>query len=545
MRLLCAVMAALLLAAAFPLTLLDLPLPAPIGPLPLETPGWLAAEGYGQVAWLAFIALIPLLEAARSSRSDLEAFGWGYLSGALWLMMHWLWLIAFGWVPVIMLAVVYALPVGLFSLLARRLIDTRRLALIAWGLPALWVALEYLHGLGFWAYPWNLLGYSQARQLSLIQVADLGGVLAVSFLVVLVNVAIWLVLTPLAGLRPRLGHVCLAGGLVLLALSYGELRQAMTYSGPRALPLKLALVQGGLGTLERWSEDRMTRTLEAYIAPADEALTEWDQELKQRRAETAGVVGPQRHGELLIVWPESVLPRSMDPRRADRVPYQLDNLLGGHDNAALLLGAIGRPENDERAVNGCLLVEADGELSWPYSKVRLVAYGEVVPLREVASFLDYPWGSYDLNSGRSAAPLKWRGHTLGLGVCFDNVFSFLSRQQVRDGAEGFIMMTNNSWYRLASGVRQHCDIDILRAVEFKRPLARVSTTGYSHHVLPTGRVAEQTGVRSAGLITPSMFPGDTITVYGVIGDLFAQLCVLAALLISVGALITGRSEGLL
>lgn len=544
-RLLCAVFAALLLAASFPLTLPDLPLPAPWGPLPIETPGWIAAAGYGQVPWLAFLALIPLLEVARSSRSDLEACGWGWLAGVLWLIPHWVWLTTFGWLPVVLMSLFYALPVGLFALLARRLIATGRVGQIAWGLPALWVALEYLRSFGFWAYPWSLLGYSQARSIGLIQIADLGGVFAVSFVIALVNVALWLVLTPLARFRPRLGHAFLAAGIVLLTLAYGELRQSMNYARPLGLPLKLALVQGGVGTFERWSEDRMTDTLAAYVAPSDSALVEWDGELESRRAENPGFIGPRRDGELLVVWPESVLPRSMDPRREGRVPYQLQNLLGGHEDAALLLGAIGRPEDDDHAQNGCLLVQPDGEVSWPYSKVRIVPYGEAVPLREVARFLYYPWGSYDLSAGRSAAPLRWRGHCLGLGVCFDNVFSFISRQQVRAGAEGFVLMTNNSWYKLASGVRQHCDFDVLRAVEYRRPVARVSTTGWSHLIAPTGRVVAETGVRSAGLITPALVPAAGSTVYAVVGDVFAQLCLLAALVMSAGVLIAGRSEGLL
>ena len=535
----------MLLAASFPLTLPDFPLPEPWGPLPIETPGWIAAAGYGQVPWLALLALIPLLEVARASMSDLEACLWGYLAGVLWLVPHWLWLLTFGWPPVLLMALFYALPVGLYALLARRVIAIGRSGLIAWGLPALWVALEYLRSFGFWAYPWSLLGYTQARSLGLIQIADLGGVFAVSFVLVLVNVALWLVLTPLAGFRPRLGHALLAAGLLLLTLAYGELRQSMSYARPYAQPLRLALVQGGIGTFERWSEDRMTDTLAAYVAPSDRALVEWEGELESRRAGAAEFVGPRRDGELLVVWPESVLPRSMDPRREERVPYQLPNLLGGHDDAALLLGAIGRPLDDDHAQNGCLLVQPDGEVSWPYGKVRIVPYGEAVPLREVARFLDYPWGSYDLSAGRSAAPLRWRGHSLGLGVCFDNVFSFLSRRQVRDGAEGFILMTNNSWYELTSGVRQHCDIDVLRAVEYKRPLARVSTTGWSHLIAPTGRVVAETGVRCAGLITPAMVPAGGSTVYAVVGDLFAQLCVLAALIMSAGVLIAGRSEGLL
>jgi apolipoprotein N-acyltransferase len=544
MRMLSAVLAGLLLAAAFPLSLPDITLGGGIGELSIGIPGWQAA-GYGQVAWFAFVALIPLLEVARRSGSDLEAFCWGYLCSLVWLVPHWIWLSSFGWLPVLLLAAFFGLPVGLAALLFRRLALTRHPSLILWGVPAIWTALEYLRSFGFWAFPWNLLGYSQVHNLSLIQIADIGGVYLVSFVIVLVNAALWLLLTPLGRLRTRLGLAALTGGLLLLALAYGEFRQAGDYSSLSRLPLRLALVQGGMETRERWSDDRLSAALEAYLPLSEGVLDSWDEELRQRREAQAGRSGPRRLGELLLVWPEGALPKGMDQRHAELVPYDVRTLLNDHDNAALLMGALGRPVRDKQANNGCLLIEGDGEMSWPYSKVRLVPYGEVVPLREVARFLDYPWGNFDLSAGRSTAPLNWRGHRLGLLICFDNVFSFVARREVQAGAGALVLMTNNSWYNLASGIRQHCDIDVLRAIEYRRPLARVSTTGWSQLVAPDGSIPAQTEVYSDGLLEASLWPGGQRTLYLLLGDLFAQLCLLASAVLVLRLLVAGESEGIL
>lgn len=544
MRLLCAVLSGLLLAAAFPLSIAELPLGS-WGMAALGIPGFIPDAGYGQVAWFALIALVPLMEAARGSRSDLEACGWGYLAGVIWLSLHWLWLGSFGWLPVVLIAAFYGLPYGLVGLLFRRLILTGRLGYIVWGVPAIWVAVEYLRSFSFWAFPWNLLGYTQVRNLDMIQVADLGGVYLVSFLLVLANAVLWVLLTPLERLRPRLGYVLMTAGLVLLALAYGEFRQGSDYNSLKRLPLELALVQGGMETRQRWSEDRLTRALDAYIPPSQKALSDWDAELDRRKDTLQPLTGPRRVGELLVVWPEGALPRSMDQRRPDSIPYVVRSLLDDHQGCALLLGAIGRPVSDELAHNGCLLVESGEVFSWPYSKTRLVAYGEVVPLREVARFLDYPWGSYDLNAGRSLEPLSWRGHQLALIICFDNIFSFAVRRQVSAGAGGIILMTNNSWYTLTSGIRQHCDIDVLRAVEYRRPLARVSTTGWSHLVAPSGRVVEETSLNGADLLEVSMWPADVRTFYLQFGDVFAQICSLCALFLACSSIFAGRSEGIL
>ena len=57
--------------------------------------------------------------------------------------------------------------------------------------PPLWVSLEYLRGILFSGFPWELLGYSQFLTLPMVQIADITGVYGVSFLIVLVNVALY------------------------------------------------------------------------------------------------------------------------------------------------------------------------------------------------------------------------------------------------------------------------------------------------------------------------------------------------------------------
>jgi apolipoprotein N-acyltransferase len=547
-RFLGAVLSAMLLAIAFPLTLPGLPAAWGLALPPSTLPGWDAAGGYGQVAWVAFFALIPLLEVMRSSRGPGEAFGWAYLSGTVWMMLHLSWFSSFGIAAVLLSAFYMGLPVGAFGWIAHLLLRQPRAGQLVWGLPAIWVGMDYLRCFGTWMMPWNYLGYSQSHNLALLQVADLGGVYAVTFLVVLANAALFVLLSPLAPFRQRLGLACAAGAILLGALAYGETRLNLAPASSPTDPhiLKLAMVQGGVETLEEWSSSHlMEETLQQYIPPSDAALRDW------QRTASAGIgqryysTGPWLDPDMLVIWPESVIPRAIDPRHPGNLPYQVRSLIAPHANAALLMGALGKPKNDKRAENGCVLIEPDGQMTWPYSKLRLVPYGEVVPFRGIVRFLKYPWGGYDLCEGRTLKPLKWRGHVFGLMICYDNVWSFIAREQVRQGAQVLVVMTNNSWYKLHSGVRQHCDLDILRAVEYRRPMARCSTTGYSQIVDPCGRILESTNVSAAGKIVRWVKPGHGASVYLMLGDLFAQLCLLAGLWLVLRASFRGKSEGFL
>lgn len=546
-RFLGSVLSAMLLAIAFPLTLPGIPKAWGLALPPFTLPGWDAAGGFGQVAWVAFFALIPLLEVMRLSRRPAEAFFWAYLTGTLWMMLHLMWFSSFGIAAVLLSAFYMGLPVSALGWVAHLLLQQPRVSQLVWGLPAIWVGVDYLRVFGTWMMPWNYLGYSQTQNLPLIQIADTGGVYAVTFLVVLANTALFVVLAPVGPLRQRLGLACAAGAVFLAALAYGETRLNLA---PASSPadshiLKLALIQGGVETLEEWNPSLMDESLQQYIPPSDAALRDW------QRTASAGIgqryykVGPWLDPDMLVIWPETVLPRIIDPKHQANLPYQVRSLIEPHANAALLMGAQGEPKKERRRENGCVLLEPNGKMTWPYSKLRLVPYGEVVPFRGLIRFLKYPWGPYDLSEGRSLKPLKWRGHVFGLMICYDNVWSFISREQVRQGAQVLVVMTNNSWYKLHSGVKQHCNLDILRAVEYRRPMARCSTTGYSQIVDPCGRILESTNVAASGNIVRWVEPGRGSTLYLLLGDLFAQLCLLAGLWLVLRVSFAGRSEGFL
>src|SRR5216117_2809101 len=81
-----------------------------------------------------------------------------------------------------------ALPIFLcaaYAGLAERVPGWARGPLGAW----LWVVSEWLRSTLGTGMPWELLGHTQFRHLAVIQIADLGGVYAVSFVMALASVS--------------------------------------------------------------------------------------------------------------------------------------------------------------------------------------------------------------------------------------------------------------------------------------------------------------------------------------------------------------------
>jgi apolipoprotein N-acyltransferase len=681
-------------------------------PRPLTIPAWPARGEYAQYPWLAFLALWPLLLVAWRS-TPRAAFGWGYFAGTLWLALHLDWIGSFGAVPVVLLSAFFALPVGLFTYIAHWVIASRRASWIVWGLPSLWTALEYLRSFGFWAFPWNLLGYSQSGNLPLLQIAEWGGVFAVSWAISLASVSLFLLFCPLEGRpqrrrlhltyreepgdtlverrpdhdwaharRQRCGHALCGVAVLLLLHGYGAVRLMMLDAVKPAPALRVGLVQGGMETKESWSAAGVfERALQAYVVPSRAALVGWQAQhppdavwqplpvgsrlaprsgsssgdvarqveaarsarLRQATAlpvagrpadrtpeaapsapsepprptgiplgrpvpldlRTAPATGapaeagpaavaegramaippdqrrpgktaapsappgeqtgadspfsrpaqPQQppppppsdaaHPAYLLVWPESCIPRLVYPPVSGSIPGEVNGLLQGQPGAGLLYGAAGDAHDMQHYENGAILLDGHNPAQWVYSKIRLVTYGEVVPFRGLVRFLEYPWGDQDISEGRTIHPFEFAGHKLATIICFDNLFGFVTRRAASEGAEGLLLITNNSWYDLPSGIRQHCDMDILRAVETRRALGRAATTGWSQLVLPSGRIADTSQLKAQAIVEQWMPLSKQLSVYTSIGDTFAQLCLLVAVVLSLRVLLVGRSEAFL
>jgi len=83
--------------------------------------------------------------------------------------------------------------------------------------------LEYLRRHLFTGFPWALLGYSQYLNLPVIQIADVTGAEGVSFLVMMVNVAVYGVRSKKQKTSTLLKPLFLASLLLFVSLGYGFL----------------------------------------------------------------------------------------------------------------------------------------------------------------------------------------------------------------------------------------------------------------------------------------------------------------------------------
>jgi apolipoprotein N-acyltransferase len=315
-------------------------------------------------------------------------------------------------------------------------------------------------------FPWHF-GHTQIVFTSFVQVADLGGALLVSFLM------IWLAE---AGVRAivfrerRWGFLLPVIGFGL-ALGYGTVMERV-YSSPRGETQTVVLVQGNIPLRQESGPDSFDRNVGRF------------HELS-RQASRANA---------LIVWPEGAIPAFLpaDSGSASNVPV----LPWINDGSAFLVGSYAI-DRDGARYNAAFAVEPDGRVPRPYYKRILIPFGEYMPFASV-----FPWiknlnahaGVFRAGTNVKVFPLPMRrkdGSTYALKVspliCYEDTVPALSREATLAGAELLVNLTYDTWFGRSVAPHEHHLIAAFRAIENRRFLVRATNTGLSAVVDPLGR----------------------------------------------------------
>src|SRR5206468_979957 len=143
--------------------------------------------------WLAWVALVPLLGLVRTMAPARSVYLAAWTAGLLCYLPVLQWMrvaderMVFTWLALALYCSLF-FPVGVYLL--RRLDGGTRLPLVL-VFPAVWTALEYFRAHFGTGFPWYFVGHTQHNCLPVIQIADLAGGYAVTFLVAAVNAVVF------------------------------------------------------------------------------------------------------------------------------------------------------------------------------------------------------------------------------------------------------------------------------------------------------------------------------------------------------------------
>jgi apolipoprotein N-acyltransferase len=497
---------------------------------------WSPDYHFYPLIWFAHIPLLFALE----NQSLKHSFWLGALCGAVVNVGGYYWIAdliyTFGHLPwpVAYLGMfLHSFYIGLIWAFWALGYQVLRKKLGVWTTPLLMVCLEHYLPRIFPAY----MGNSQFPWLSVMQVIDLLGVSAVSFLIYWFNAQVyeeWVYRIKeqkfLFGRNSKLLMIALVCTLIYGWFRIDQIDQIVK----DVEHLKVGVVQGNVGIFQTESREKRKNHL-----------------LIQQKLSAQA----QAQGAELIVWSESsyraasldyrsteILKSSLPlelPASSSLKPTKLDMItpLRGFSTPLLMgLGPVDRSETDNRFLhyNSAWLIDQDGKITGKYDKNYRLAFGEYIPFGDLFPVF-YQWlpAASHLERGYSLniLPFEHKGSTLKLGVliCYEGILPNFALDFASLDPHIIFNLTNDDWFNLKAERYLHLTLAIPRAIEHRKSMVRGTLTGVSVSIDPVGRLRKMTEMETETILVDDVPLLQGTTIYAQFGHWFVTICLLIVL----------------
>lgn len=355
---------------------------------------------------------------------------------------------------------------------------------LIFALASLWALAEI-----YWPYlfQWHM-GYTLLwANLPIYHWADVIGFQGLAFVLLIYNgFFTWLFL----GRRDKLGKKLSLGSFLLLNsfailnfLGRSHGRHWIEHQPEKTV--RFLAVQANIGNAEKIMAERgygyQDYIVNRFLTLSEQALAKYPE------------------GQILV-WPESAIPDYLDQDYASRPRPALIRKFLVENRMSLIAGGYSRDyelPNNERTYNALFILGPKGDLlAPPYRKKHLLAFGEYTPFSNWFPQLNEisPSGKgFDRGPGPQTLTLTApQLSTLKVApqICYESLYPDFARNGVLNGAQILINVTNDSWFGNNFEPYQHLWMTFARAIENRRPLLRVTNTGFTSAIEASGQTLD-------------------------------------------------------
>ena len=492
---------------------------------------------FAKLGALSYFALIPLAFALMK-RTDGEEYSIkkAYLDGFAFYMsldivaFHWftyfypldfigltkmqsIFVIFLAWIGISAIQSVFsALVFVLISRFFTTVIYKKHPILLAPFVASLFAINEWTQTFTWAGIPWSRIAISQTEMPIMMQSASLFGSYFLTFLVVVFNF-----LFAIAIFKANIRQVAAISALVIL---WGNI-----------------IVGGILYYIPKIDEDRSIKiaSVQANIEAYNLFISFKDTCSAYERQTRAAVEA----GAEVVLWSEGVFPVDIN----DYIfPYDSSSYTTVKDYVSNFSKEIGVPiifgsfvDIDGVFYNSMSVAYSSGEVHIKvYSKMHPVPFGEYLPMQKLISAIAPTLAQlngfeFEVGKGKNATifnPIDDENAIkVGTLICFDSIYEIVGINSAREGAEMFIIPSNDSWFYDSRALNMHHSQNILRAVEQGKYTVNCANSGLTSIVNDKGEIIADMPIFEEGYVIETVYASSGRTLYSYIGNLFVYVCI--------------------
>lgn len=502
--------------------------------------------------FLVFISLIPLFFFLKLKIVSLKkAFWGGFITGIIFFGKLFGWLFAtppFEWLGLstekgfvfvllfliaiwLIQIVFFGLFFGVFAWIIKKLMKFNLVnfnALIL--IPGLWIVLEYLRAWGFgilWLGKETLFGphwtfgnltYALHNIPPLIQIADITGIYGISFLILLVNVGLFLIWKQCR--RLSLTHIAvLMLVLILLGLSwadYGIYKLKSESYEAKPHKVKIALLQTNFISSAEFNSYQKKEIFNTVLGLLQSATDRPD-----------FIIAPEGFGIVSLTGPPG-----NEAGNTETTKYLLKDF---YQSGQIFLENKKIIDDNGKVKSRLFYYDLNKEKPIAFhDKLLLVPNGDFMPYLTKAILNIY---SFNLNyqerltqKGEKNEPVHLPQGIVGGTICSSILSPNIQQGMTKKGAQFLVVVSSDAPFHGAKSLLlQNLAMSKLRAIENRRYFAQATNMGYSFLLDPNGKIVLKPEELGNKILFSDIQMISNKTIYTKFGDWIILLAILLIL----------------
>lgn len=399
----------------------------------------------------------------------------------------------------------------------------------------IWLSFEYIHLNWELSWPWLTLGNAFSENIKLIQWYEYTGVLGGSLWVLLINTLIF--------------------AMIIRWYENNQTGKSLIYSFVIVLIVPFLFSLFRYFTYEEHGNKTKVLIIQPNIDPYNDKFTGMSVEQQIKRMKELIQKGYDKEIEY-IICPETALPQGIWEEDFEIHPHVMEfKNLSKHLNVNVIIGASTYKYYQYKktptarkfqngyydAYNTVLLINRENIQT--YHKSLLVLGVEKMPFNEVLNFLEpliLDLGGTSGSLGTQDTPTVFIAKTkIAPVICYESIYGEYISNFFKKNAQWLCVITNDGWWNDTPGYKQHLSYSRLRAIEFRKYVARSANTGISAIINQKGDIINKTSWWKPEFIKNYILYNNTRTFYSIHGDYIGRISIF--LIFTIGIYYISRS----